>query len=757
MILRRYLRREVAINAGVGLLLFTFVIFMQDLGRALEATVRADSGAILQVFAYVAPTALVFTLPMGLLVGLLLGLGRMSVDNELTALHALGVGARALLRPLLEVSAAALAVALAITLWLAPLASRRLAALTTELATSEVAAQVQPRVFFEPENNSNWVIYVGGMEAGGRIWRQVLVAATQPGTPPQLTLAEEGTLVNRGPDAMQLHLVEGAQYQATAEHPETSLVSAFQSIDIPLLLPARPAAVPPPAALPLGALWWRARYAPDWRAARVEFHRRFALAFACLALALLGMALGLRGGRGGRAGGFVLTLILVFGYYLLFVFGLGLAKQGKITPFWGAWGANILFLAWGAWALWRLDRIPRRPVAGTDPVAWVRAALSRRLPAAGLGARPLRNRRWMPSLLEGYVIREFLGYTGLLLASFLILVLVFTLFELTGSIVQHHIPASVVAQYLLYFSPQMLYMMIPVAILVGVLVTFGLMSKANEITAMKASGVSVYRLLVPVLFAALVLCGVQFALDATWLPAFNQKQDALHAQIKGQPPQTYRNPEHKWVFGQNNDIYYFSFFDPSRRTLANVSVFQFRPQPFQLTRRIFAQQARWDDAISGWVFTNGWVGEFHDNAERGFQRFQVASFGGLPETPAYFTTDARQGSQMTYAELSRYIATLRKSGYDVSRLSVTLAKKLAYPLITVVMALLAFPFALTVGRRGTVAGITVGIVVAITYWTAASLLEVLGNLNQLPPAMAAWTPDALFLGVGVYLLLRVPT
>ncbi|HVA63475.1 MAG TPA: LptF/LptG family permease, partial [Terriglobales bacterium] len=164
-----------------------------------------------------------------------------------------------------------------------------------------------------------------------------------------------------------------------------------------------------------------------------------------------------------------------------------------------------------------------------------------------------------------------------------------------------------------------------------------------------------------------------------------------------------------------------------------------------------------DDAISGWVFTNGWEGEFHDYAERGFQRFQVASFGGLPETPAYFTTDARQGTQMTYLELRRYIQALRKSGYDVSRLSVTLAKKLAYPLITVVMALLAFPFALTVGRRGTVAGITIGIVVAITYWTAASLLEVLGNLNQLPPAMAAWTPDALFLGVGVYLLLRVPT
>lgn len=766
MILRRYLRREVLVNAAVGLLLFTFVIFMQDLGRALEATVHADAGSLAQLLALVLPTALVFTLPISLLVGLLIGLGRLGVDNELMAMRTGGVGPSRLLRPLLEVTAATLAVALFLTLWLAPYSARRLTVLTARLASVELATEVQPHVFFEPEDNPNWVIYTGGTEAGGRVWKQVLVAETaplpgaNPSTPPPteatpvLTMAAEGTLVRRGANLVQLHLVNGAQYKLDADHPETSLVSAFQSIDIPFALPASPDTALSVTAIPLSQLWYRARYAPDWRAARVELHRRFALALACLALALLGIALGLRGGRGGKAGGFVLTLILVFVYYLLFIFGLGMARQGRMPPWLGAWGADLIFLALGAWALSRLDRIPHRPVEGIDPVAWVRSALSRR----GRAAAPiLERRRWMPSLLENYTIREFLGYTGLLLAAFLILVLVFTLFELTGPIVQNHVPAQVVLAYLLYFSPQMLYMMIPVAILVGVLITFGLMSKANEITAMKALGVSIYRLLMPVVFVAALLSAGQFALDATWLPSFNQKQDALRAQIKGQPAQTYRNPEHKWVFGQHNDIYYFSFFDPGSKVMAEVSVFQFDPQGFQMTRRIFAREARWDDAISAWVFTNGWVHEFAANGDNQFQRFVVASFSDLPETPAYFATDTRLGTQMTYSELRRYIDALRHRGYDVSRLNVTLAKKLAYPLITVVMALLAFPFALTVGRRGTVAGITVGIVVAIAYWSSASLLEALGNLNQLPAYLAAWTPDAIFLGVGVYLLLRVPT
>ncbi|MGH9394211.1 MAG: LptF/LptG family permease, partial [Terriglobales bacterium] len=409
------------------------------------------------------------------------------------------------------------------------------------------------------------------------------------------------------------------------------------------------------------------------------------------------------------------------------------------------------------WAQSRLDRIPPRPRYGADPVAWIRTALSRRLERRSLPALSAGAQHWTPSPLDAYVVREFLAYTGLLLAAFLVLVLVFTAFELIGSVLQHHVPLLLVAQYLAYFSPQMLYTMAPLAILVGVLITVGLMSKANEITAMKACGISIYRVLVPMMIAAGVLCGLQFALDASWLPGFNQKQDALHALIKGQPPQTYRNPEHKWVFGQRNDIYFFSFFDPSRGQFADVTVFQFDPQSFQLTNRIFARQARWDDGIQGWVFTNGWARQFAQHSGQTFQRFLVASFPGLPESPQYFATDARQGSQMSFLELRRYVSALRASGYNVARLSITLAKKVAYPLITVVMALLAFPFALSVGRRGTLVGISIGIAVAIAYWSTASLLEALGNLSQLPAGVAAWAPDAMFLGLGLYLLLRVPT
>lgn len=756
-IIRRYIRAEILRHAALGLLLFTFVLFMQNLGKALEASVHTGPAAFAQLVILVLPAALVFTLPIALVVGVLIGLGRLGVDNELVALRTAGVSGRRLLAPLLQIAAATLALALLLTLWLAPLALRRLDRLTAALAGSEAAATVQPRVFFEPEKDPNWVLYVGGDAPGGG-WKQVLAANMAHPDAPELTLAERGRLLTRrgadGSTLLQLHLIQGAQYKAAPDNPATSLVSSFQSIDIPFLVPSRAPTAVPLAAEPLSTLWRQAAAQPS---ARIEFHRRFALAFACLALALLAIPLGLRGGRGGKSGGFVLALVLVFAYYMMLVLGLGLARQGRVPLVLGVWAANLLCVAGGLWALSRLDRVPRRPVAGADPVAWFRAWLARRIPAPALAARPLHRRSWMPRLLEGYIVREFLGYTGLVFAAFLLIVLVFTAFELIGSILQNHIAPALVLEYLAYFSPQTFYLLAPVAILVGVLVTFGLMSRANEITALKACGVSAYRLLLPVLLAALVLSGLQFALDATWLPGLNQRQDALRAQIKGQPVQTFRNPGHKWVVGQNHDIFYFTFFDPGRAAFADVTVFQFDPQRFQLSRRIFAREARWDAAIPGWVFTHGWERAFPSDAPSLYQPFQVASFPQLTESPAYFATDARQGSQMGYGELRTYIATLQASGYDVARLSIALAKKIAYPLITVIMALLAFPFALSVGRRGTVAGIAVAIVVGITYWSSSSLLEALGNLNQLPASVAAWTPDVLFLGAGVYLLLRVPT
>ena len=193
-----------------------------------------------------------------------------------------------------------------------------------------------------------------------------------------------------------------------------------------------------------------------------------------------------------------------------------------------------------------------------------------------------------PTILDDYILRDFSSYLGMVVGAFLMLLLVFTLFELLGDILRNQISPWTVGEYLLNVSPFFLYNITHLSMLMAVLITFGVMQRANEVTAIKATGTSIYRIVVPVTLAAAVLAGSLFFFDQFYLPRTNKRQDALRNRIKGKPPQTYLQPERKWIFGQHSDIYYYQFFDPDRNQFGSVSVFQFNPKTFEITRRIYA-------------------------------------------------------------------------------------------------------------------------------------------------------------------------
>ncbi len=165
------------------------------------------------------------------------------------------------------------------------------------------------------------------------------------------------------------------------------------------------------------------------------------------------------------------------------------------------------------------------------------------------------------------ILRDFALYLVMVLATFLILALVFTFFELLTDIVRNKVPVIMLAEYLLNLSPSLLYLMAPVAVLLAVLITFGLLEKSSELTAMKATGISIYRAALPVI----VLCGIfaaaMFVFDQLYIPHTNKEQEILRNQIKGKPPQTYLQADRKWIFGLNNNIYYYQLFDPDTNQL----------------------------------------------------------------------------------------------------------------------------------------------------------------------------------------------
>ena len=254
-----------------------------------------------------------------------------------------------------------------------------------------------------------------------------------------------------------------------------------------------------------------------------------------------------------------------------------------------------------------------------------------------------------------------------------------------------------------------------------------------------------------------VFAGGLFVFDQLYIPRTNRQQEILRNEIKGKPPQTYLQADRKWIFGQNNEIYYYRLFDPEENVFGGISIFEFDPNNFELTRRIHAEHARWDEHLHKWVFEEGWVRSLHGASIQEYRTFDVATFDELHEDPGYFKKEVKQSAEMNYEELRRYIDDLQQGGFDTMRLKVQLQKKIAFPLITLVMAVLAIPFSASNRRGGALVGVAVALAIAVIYWVTAGLFEAMGAANQLPAMLAAWAPDFIFALAGGYMLLRVPT
>jgi LPS export ABC transporter permease LptG/LPS export ABC transporter permease LptF len=789
-ILTRYILGEVASHGLIGAAVFTFILFTRDLGRILELVVRnsAPLPSIAEIFFYTIPVALTYTIPMGVLVGILIGLSRLSADSEVTAMRASGLSVWSFLRICSIFVVVAWLLALGNSVYLAPRSLASLDALQSRLRSAQASFEVQPRVFYEGFPKT--VLYVQDVKAmsGGALWKGVFLADLSSPAAPRITLAREGQLVSQGADRLDLHLTNGSTHETDPANPDQYQISTFDTTDIPIQIPATQAnQQAEPASLSemkVSELLYTARTAdPSTRRwTLIEFHRRFALPTACLVLAMVGIPLGLSSKKGGKSSGFVLTILLVFLYYSISLIGVSLARQARLSPAAGVWMADFLFLLGGAFLLWQSER---RPIG----FSWAKLPLARlsfgklakskslayeasqpSLPARQANHAQnnsqlrLRMRSWrlfnfrFPTILDDYVMRDFLLYLFMIGGAFVMLLLVFTLFELLGDILHNGISMLTVGEYLLNVTPYFLYYPIaPMSMLLAVLVTFGLLQRSNEITAIKATGISLYRVVIPVLVASVLVAAGLFLSDQFYLPYTNKRQDELRNRIKGKPPQTYLRPDRKWIFGQHNDIYYYQLFDPDRDTFGGISVFQFDPQTFQITRRVTAERAHWSDLIGRWVYEQGWERNLNASAIASYRRFDVATYPQLAEPPLYFKKEVKQSSEMNYEELRRYIHDLQQSGFDVVRLRVQLQKKIAYPLITLVMAVLAIPFALSARKRGALAGVATAIGIGVVYWTISGLFEAMGNLSQLPPTVAAWSPNLVFGFIGGYLIMRMPT
>jgi len=382
------------------------------------------------------------------------------------------------------------------------------------------------------------------------------------------------------------------------------------------------------------------------------------------------------------------------------------------------------------------------------------------VPAGGYTVRKtprIHNAIGFPLLVDTYLLQRFFYYFLSLLAGFVLISDAFTLFDLLADISKNHISALVVADYFRYLIPYMVYELAPLAALVATLITLAILAKNNEVVAFKASGISLYRLILPLALAGCVVSAGMFLLSETYLPTANTRQNALRNEIKGRPAQTYQQPTRQWIYGENSKIFNYDVFDPGLRMLGDLTILELDPNTFSLKRRVYADRATWDPTQNAWVLTGGWVRDFDEGLVKSYSPFKATSLAEMTEPPSYFQRDVHPADQMNWRQLNDYIISLRKAGFDTSRLTVQWYEKFSWPLIAVIVVLLGAPFAFLVGTRGAISGLAVAVGISIIYWAASALLESMGTAGLLPAVLAGWSADTIFVFLAVYFFLRMPT
>jgi LPS export ABC transporter permease LptG len=309
------------------------------------------------------------------------------------------------------------------------------------------------------------------------------------------------------------------------------------------------------------------------------------------------------------------------------------------------------------------------------------------------------------------------------------------------------------AQYFYYSTPQFIAYVVPMATLVAALATIGGLTRTGELVVMRACGVSLYRIAVPVLLLSLIWSGGLFVLGDRVLARANHHADVLEDEIRGLPPHTINTLENENWFADRGRIYYYRAYDPAQRTLHGLSVFTIAESPYRLASHTFANRVTY--RRGGWQGERGWTQQF---AAAGVTRdaFGVRPLALVP--PDKLSSVRNQATDlMTFGELRQHIARLAASGFSLADSRVTLQERIAFPLVAVVMTLLGIPFGVTTGRRGALYGVGLAIILGAAYWLVNSFFIAIGQAALMPAVLAAWAANLLFLALAAYMTLTVRT
>jgi lipopolysaccharide export system permease protein len=713
-------------------------------------------------------------------VAVLLAGGRLSADLEIVACKAAGLSLWRLFRPVLVAAVVVTLLSGALTLVVAPQMNFAFQAQLFRILQARASSGLKERVF--NTTFGDVVIYVDDVSPSRVALKGLVVSDERDPKLSRIITAAEGRLFSdEASQRITLRLLSGGVNEADvnpANAPESLTrevqapggaagtkryrYTAFQVYDMSLTVesPLKTTArfEKPEKDLALGALSEKiAELRADPRARApylVERHKRFALPLAALVFALVGFPLAASSQRGGRSIALVASLGILVAYYLMLTTLEGVANRGTIPAGLAVWLPNAVFGCAGAALLFVTAREWRAPRMS---VLWrVLDVLWQSVPRPRLRReqRFATAARETTLLIDRYLVRQFLVFMGVTLAVAAALFVVIDLVQTLDRYLRAKPPLIYILEHFVYRLPAALHEALPIVMLVATIFLFLTLSRYHELTALKAAGMSLYRASAPIMLLAVVVAVGSGLFQELVLPFLNERGDRVdHVKIRGQQPRHLQSRSRLWLRGGDTRFYRVELLSPVTVELYGVTVLEI-DERYRLVNRLDARKAHWSP--QGWDLTDGALREISPTGGVVTVPFQHAAFE-MQETFADFTQIQKPVSAMSYFELKDYVNRLQAAGFQVKKYLVDLYSKLSSPLKNLIMVLVAIPFALQAPRGGRLFGIGLAIGIMAAYTVVHYVALAFSRADLLPPLLAAWTANIIFLGLGASLFLRART
>jgi LPS export ABC transporter permease LptG/LPS export ABC transporter permease LptF len=757
-ILDRYVWKELAVPFGLAAFLFAFFLLSNRMFDLVELIVSKGVPArlVLQLLLDILPSFIGLTLPMAVLLATLVAMSRLASDFEIVAFQASGVSPLRLLRPVLVFGLAVMSATALLTIFLAPWGAGAFKQQVFRIIQSRAAVGIKERLF-----NTTFgqiVLYVEEVSPSQMALRGLLVSDERDPKLSRIITAREGRFlsdeVNR---RITLRLIDGAINETTTEDFARYRHVAFGLYDINLSIESSLAQQAqkekPEQEMGLRELSERAVQAKQSglnpNTFLVEYHKRLAIPVAALAFALIGFPLGARSQRGGKSLALAVSLVILLTYYVLFTTGESLALSGRI-PAWAAmWTPNLLTLL-SAVALFFLTLYREGRGINFWVSQWVRVfsraketVFTERSSVHGeFGPERGRN---SSHLIDRYLIREFLTYVGYGLAVVTCLFIIVDLLQDIDRYLRMKPPLSVILEHFLYRTPPALYQGLPLVILLATILLFLTLTRHNELTALKAAGISLYRVSLPILLVSIGFSVAAFAFQETLLPVLNQKgEETDKVKIRQIVPRYLQKRTQFWLRSSETRFVHMDLLDPLSQDIEGITLLEI-DREYQLVNRLDAKSARWTK--SGWEFRQGIHREFGPKETIQEIPFEVATIP-LKEEIRDFLEIQKPPDLMSFKELRAYVSRLEESGHKVEKYLVELYSKIAFPFVYIIMVVVGIPFALQSPHGGRLIGIGLAILLALGYWVIHSVALSLAKSGLLPPMISAWSANVIFAGIG---------